>query len=618
MVPRPFQSWRTTAAIWAYDDRMILRSILSGAAPVLALACVLTACAAPPSGSVSKSRPARPNVILIVTDDQGYGDVGRHGNTMIRTPHLDQLHDESVRLTDFHVDPTCSPTRSALMTGRYSSRTGVWHTIMGRSLMDGAEVTVAEVLGGAGYRTGMFGKWHLGDNAPLRPQDQGFEHVVWHHGGGVGQGPDYWGNDYTGDTYEVNGEWQAFDGYCTDVWFEEARAFIESGGDEPFFAYIATNAPHWPYLVDAAYSGPYEAMGVAPTMAKFYGMVENIDENVGRLRAQLERLGIADDTLIVFMTDNGTAAGHSASKAEAGGEAVTWPGFNAAMRGNKGSEYDGGHRVPCFVHWPNGGVTGGRDVPSLAAHIDLLPTLAELCRAPLEGTLALDGVSLAKPLRAERGDVLDRTLFVHSQRIDRPEKWRKTAVMTKRWRLVNGAELYDMRSDPGQAVDLSQSSPEVVAQLSAAYDGWWASLGGAHERTVSIDVGGAETATALMAHDWHTTSGGTPWDQTHVRRGTIGNGFWALNVARAGRYEVELSRWPKHLERAGEIDRATLVWTPAAGEELRLEQGVEPSTSTARFELRAEEGIARLQTTLRRTDGQEHGAYFAELRWVGP
>jgi len=205
--------------------------------PLLALSTIVAALAAP-AAAQGEASDRRPNVLVIVTDDQGYGDVGAHGNERIATEHLDRLHGEAVRLTDFHVDPTCSPTRSALLTGRYSTRTGVWHTIMGRSLLDEDEETLAEVLRANGYRTGMFGKWHLGDNWPQRPQDQGFEHVVWHHGGGVGQGPDYWGNDYFDDTYEVNGEWRQFEGYCTDVWFEEAAKFVEAEDERPFFAYL--------------------------------------------------------------------------------------------------------------------------------------------------------------------------------------------------------------------------------------------------------------------------------------------------------------------------------------------------------------------------------------------
>ena len=547
----------------------------------------------------------RPNVVLVITDDQGYGDLGAHGNAMIRTPHLDALHEESVRLTDYHVDPTCSPTRSALMSGRYSTRTGVWHTIMGRSLMAAEEVTLAERFAANGYRTGMFGKWHLGDNAPCRPQDQGFEHVVWHHGGGVGQGPDYWGNDYFDDTYEVNGAWRAFDGYCTDVWFEQATEFITREDARPFFVYLSTNAPHGPYLVDPSYSDPYERAGVPKTMAKFYGMITNIDENVGKLRQLLEDTGLADNTVFVFTTDNGTAAGAG----KRGKEEGDWRGFNAGMRGKKGSEYDGGHRVPFFVRWPKGGVGGGRDIGALAAHVDVMPTLTELCGLKPEPAAQGDGASFAGALRgAEPAPLYGRTLFVHSQRVEHPRKWRKSAVMTQRWRLINGAQLFDMQLDPGQREDVADANPETVAQLRAAYEEWWRSLEPTFDDYVRIALGGAQNPTHLMSHDWHTEDKGTPWHQNHVRNGYVSNGPWAVDVAVPGRYRVTLRRWPAAEDRAMGCVRASLKLGA-----MRVQKVLKAADREATFEVELPAGPALLLTTLRREDGKEHGAYFAEV-----
>jgi arylsulfatase A-like enzyme len=569
----------------------------------LAPGCTQTT-ASPSAGE----RKAPPNVLLIITDDQGYGDVSAHGNTMIATPSMDRLRDESVRLTNFHVDPTCSPTRSALMSGRYSTRTGVWHTIMGRSLMSEDEQTLAEIFHAAGYRTGMFGKWHLGDNYPQRPQDQGFEHVVWHHGGGVGQGPDYWDNDYFDDTYEVNGDWTPFEGYCSDVWFREATAFIEREDERPFFAYLATNAPHGPFLVDEAYSRPYLEAGVPPTMAKFYGMIANIDENLGRLRKRLDELGLAENTILIFMTDNGTAAGHQGRNNEEG----TWKGFNAGMRGHKGSEYEGGHRVPFFVSWPAGGVGGGRDIAALSAHVDILPTLADLCGVPTSGPLPLDGISLVDALRGRGAAPSGRTLFVHSQRVEHPQKWRKSAVMTERWRLINGKELYDLSVDPGQASDIAATHSTVVADLRASYDAWWQSLEPVMNEPVRIGFGGKENPVNLMSHDWHTEDRGTPWHQNHVRNGYVGNGPWAVDVERAGSYEISLYRWPAHLERAMECVGASI----SIGAQ-ELEREIDSSATSVSFRVELPAGPAELLTTLQRPDGKEHGAYFASVRYSG-
>ncbi|MGB2821551.1 MAG: arylsulfatase, partial [Phycisphaerae bacterium] len=281
----------------------------------------------------------KPNVVLVITDDQGYGDLGCHGNEVIRTPNIDRLHGESVRLTNFHVGPTCAPTRAGLMTGRYCNCTGVWHTIAGRSLIRRDEVTMADVFAAGGYRTGIFGKWHLGDNYPFRPQDRGFQDVLVHGGGGVSQTPDYWGNDYFDDTYFRSGVPESCTGYCTDVWFDEAMKFIEAGRDRPFFCYLPTNAPHGPYNVADSYSRPYRGL-IPDQRANFYGMITNIDDNVGRLRAKLAELGIEENTILIWMTDNGTSAGCSLDENE-----FVREGFNAGMRGMKGSAYDGGHRT---------------------------------------------------------------------------------------------------------------------------------------------------------------------------------------------------------------------------------------------------------------------------------
>ncbi len=549
---------------------------------------------------------APPNVIVIITDDQGYGDVGAHGNTMIQTPHLDRLHGESVRLTDFHVDPTCSPTRSALMTGRYSTRTGVWHTIMGRSMLRPEEVTIAELFRRSGYRTGMFGKWHLGDNYPSRPQDVGFEVTFAHGGGGVGQTPDAWGNDYFDDTYFRNGRPEKVEGYCTDVWFNEAIRFITASDERPFFAYLSTNAPHGPFLVDERYSKPYRDRGVPNTMARFYGMITNIDENIGRLVAKLDETKIAADTVIVFMTDNGTAAGVGGRRGEEG----SWKGFSAGMRGKKGSEYDGGHRVPFFVRWPGGGIGGtgrGRDLDVLTAHIDVLPTLAGLCGVTVPKDLRIDGTSLAAMLRGEQG-TLDRTLFVHSQRIEHPKKWRKSAVMTKRWRLVNGTELFDLAADPAQATNVADAHAKVVARLRSAYDAWWESLTPRFAEFVPIVLGSPkESPSRLTCHDWHGPN--PPWNQGMVRRAPMTNGFWAVDVEREGLYEFVLRTLP-----ASEAKPLTARSARLAIGETEVTATVPAGASAVTLRARAAAGPQKLQTWLTDPNGKSRGAYFVEVR----
>ncbi|MFK7843940.1 MAG: arylsulfatase [Rhodothermales bacterium] len=544
-----------------------------------------------------------PNVILIITDDQGYGDFGVHGNEMIQTPNLDELWTESVRLTNFHVDPTCSPTRSALMSGRYSTRTGVWHTIMGRSLMDPDEQTLAEVFQENGYRTGMLGKWHLGDNYPLRPQDQGFEEVVWHKGGGVGQGPDYWGNDYFDDTYWRGDQPEAFEGYCTDVWFSEASRFVEENKDEPFFLYLSTNAPHGPFLVDEKYSKPYADQGVPAPMDAFYGMITNIDENVGRLRSKLEELGLAENTLLIYMSDNGTAAGVSRV------EDAAWKGFNAGMRGIKGSEYEGGHRTPFMMHWPANAMNSGRDVNQLAAHIDVMPTLVDMLGLEKPAGPSVDGTSIKAAVEGDASVLRDRTLFVHSQRVEDPVKWRKSAVMTEQWRLVNQNELYDVQADPGQENDVAAEHPDVVTRLQADYEGWWQSLTPGFDEYVRIAVGNeAENPVEFMSHDWHTDNEAVPWHQRHVEAGLISNGYWAIDVEETGTYEVSLFRWPDQEDKAMEAQKARVRFNT-----LEATTTLSPEATEATFEVELNAGPATLQGWLTNEEGEEYGAYFVKV-----
>jgi arylsulfatase A-like enzyme len=567
----------------------------------------------------------RPNVVLVMTDDQGYGDLGCHGNPIIKTPNLDALHARSVRLTNFHVDPTCSPTRSALMSGRYSSRTGVWHTIMGRSMMHTDEVTIAEVFAGGGYRTGIFGKWHLGDNYPCRPQDQGFQEVLINGGGGVTQTPDFWDNDYFDDTYYHNGKPQKYTGYCTDIWFDNAIRFISENKDRPFFCYIPTNAPHGPFNVDKKYSDVYEQQGVPAARAKFWGMISNIDENMGRLQTALKDLGLAENTILVFMTDNGTAAGYRAQrrnrnqkkKTSAATGSVVEIGFNAGMRGTKGSEYDGGHRVPGFFHWPAGNIGGGKDVANLTAHVDMLPTLVDLCGLKLPSKNKLDGTSLVGLLTGDKNNTWPkRTLIVHSQRIEFPKKWRKAAVMTDRWRFVTDAnrrELFDMQADPSQKTNVSEKHPHVFARLSKDYENWYEDISDRFEDYVRIGLGSPhENPARLTCHDWHTNGGPVPWNHGHIRRDLKSNGSWEVDVHQAGRYEITLRTRPKHVGHSLNSVKARIK----LGDLERSKELPGSGVTSVTFSVTLKKGPEKFQSWLENKDGVSRGAYFVDVKRV--
>ncbi|MBD3185100.1 sulfatase-like hydrolase/transferase [Candidatus Poribacteria bacterium] len=565
---------------------------------------------------------ARPNVVFVITDDQGYGDLGCHGNPIIRTPNIDNLHSESVRLDNFHVGPTCAPTRAGIMTGRYCNCTGVWHTIMGRSLLRANEVTMADAFNAGGYKTGMFGKWHLGDNVPFRPHDRGFQTALYHGGGGVSQTPDYWGNDYFDDTYMRNGVPEAFEGYCTDVWFREAMKFIEQNKDEPFFCYLSTNAPHGPFNVDDSYSDPYKGK-VPDSRANFYGMITNIDDNVGRLRAKLKELGIEENTILIWMTDNGTAEGCRLDR-----NSFVTEGYNAGMRGVKGSEYEGGHRTPLFMYWPDGGLNEGRDVKELTANIDLMPTLIDMCDLKTPEGADFHGTSIKSLIMGDADNWPDRVVVTDSQRVEYPIKWRKSATMTYQWRLINGVELYDIQADPGQRNNIAEDHPDVVEELREHYEKWWDIVSATFDDDCPIVIGSdKEDEARITTHDWHGET--CAWNQGMVRQGVECNGYWIVEIAENGDYQFELRRWPKEEDRnmtegiPGEIKDWYTGGNALDLKSARMKIGdqeksksVDPNARGVKFNFTLKSGVTRMQTYLTDNNDFTVGAYFVYAKKI--
>ena len=429
------------------------------------------------------------------------------------------------------------PRQIEIIRETLSEYNGVWATCWGRSLLRPGEVTLADVLHSNGYATGMFGKWHLGDNYPYRPQDRGFDTVVAHKGGGVGQTPDFWGNNYFDDTYFHNGQPVEHTGYCTDIWFNEAIKFIREKHDVPFFAYIATNAPHDPYLVDEKYTAHYRGIDdiVSP---EFYGMIENIDENFGRLRVLLKELNIENDTLLVFMTDNG-----SSGAAELDENQFVRRGYNAGMRGMKASYYDGGHRVPCIMRWSGGGVEN-RDIDELCFHVDFMPTLLSLCGVDTPDGINFDGVSLAGLLRGEAQRIDgERVDFVqYRQYTEPPRKW-ENAVITREYRLINGCELYNIKKDPEQRHDISGTNLETVEYMRALHEEWWHEVAPYLDDYSPITIGSdMENPTRLDAMD---VMGDVAWNQNSIAAAQVSTGKWNVDVCREGNYRISLRRWPK-------------------------------------------------------------------------
>ena len=432
----------------------------------------------PVSAAAAGLHGAKPNIILVMTDDQGMGDLTSMGNPILQTPHLDRFYARSTRFTDFQVSPTCAPTRSAMMSGRAPFKNGVTHTILQRERMALDTVTFPEVLKSVGYHTGLFGKWHLGDETEYLPQNRGFDEVIMHGAGGIGQ-------TGLGD-FPANGENTYFDnmllhndtvvktkGFCTDVFFQAGLAWIKQQHEAqaPYFAYISLNAPHGPFIAPDNYKKRFLDAGYDENTAARYGMIENIDDNFGLLWSKLNEWEALGNTLVIFMTDNGM----SMRPITQNGKSV--PKYNAGLRSAKNSPHEGGSRVPAFWYW-QGVLKEGSDINALTAHLDLYKTFCELAGAELPPQMqALDGRSLLPLLADKNAAWADRELFIHCGRWPTGEresfKYVKSAVRTAQWRLVNNVELYDVFQDRGQEKDVAADHPEVVKRLRQSYDTWW-------------------------------------------------------------------------------------------------------------------------------------------------
>ena len=429
----------------------------------------------------------KPNIILIITDDQGFAPLGKHGHPWIKTPNMDQLHETSVRFSRFLVSPTCSPTRSALMTGRHPMRNGVTHTILERERLTLNAVTLPQVLKTAGYTSGIFGKWHLGDEEPYQPHKRGFDEAFIHGAGGIGQAyacscADAPGNKYFDPVIRHNGSFVKTNGFCTDLFFTAAMGWMKQVKDKdaPFFAYITTNAPHGPFIAPPQNAKRFTDLGLNEQEAGFYGMIENIDENLGRLMGKLDEWKLMENTVVIFMSDNGMTGGGSGRQGKVMGnlpDGTPMRLYNAEMKGLKLTPDEGGVRVPFFVRW-DGHIQPGRDIDRIAAHIDILPTLATLAGAKIPAD-QVEGRNLLPLVENSAADWPDRFLYTHTGRWatganPNDFQWKNFAVRSQQFRLV-GEALYDMQKDPSQTTNVSAQHPDVVGKMRSSYDAWWKS-----------------------------------------------------------------------------------------------------------------------------------------------
>ncbi len=449
----------------------------------------------------SSTQVDQPNIILLLTDDQGYGAIGRHGHPLLKTPHMDQLHDESVRFDNFYVSASCSPTRAALMTGMHEFRNGVTHTINPRVNLNRDASILPQLLKQAGYRTGFIGKWHLGDKEGYSPESRGFDFCSTTKGG----------NRAEFDPVIIrNGKETQHEGFREDIYFNEAMAFIEESGDQPFFCYLATYSPYTPLVAPERNIAPYRD-AVDEETATYLGEVDNIDENLGRLLEFLHEKKLEENTIMVFMNDNGETEGLDL--------------YNAGMRGCKCTIWHGGSRAMSFWRWP--GKWKPRSDDHLCAHLDVLPTLCELAGAEIPDTLRskLDGFSLLPLLETEEAIEWheDRLLFQHVARwpaglaashkhamcgvrqgpylLLRSEPCNDPACreqLSQCTYLLNVQEgikkltyteenaqfhwgistpgqwaLFDTKQDPACEQDLAMEYEQLVAKLATSYDHWW-------------------------------------------------------------------------------------------------------------------------------------------------
>ncbi|MEL6106831.1 MAG: sulfatase-like hydrolase/transferase [Planctomycetota bacterium] len=467
----------------------------------------------------------QPNVVLVMTDDQGYGDVRSHGNPLIDTPNLDRLAADGARFENFFVSPLCAPTRASLLTGRYHIRTGTVNVSNNLEIMRSEETTIAELFRASGYTTALFGKWHNGEHYPYNPNGQGFDEFLGFCAGHIG--------NYFDPVLEHNAGTIETRGFITDVLTNKAMEWIETHRGERFFCYIPYNAPHTPYQVPEDYFAKYSARDLDVKTATLYGMVENIDDNIGRLLKKLEELGLQEDTIVLFLTDNGPN---------------TRDRYNGGMKGHKGHVDEGGVRVPLFVHW-NGRIRPGRVVKGLAAHIDLLPTLADLCGIEVPKDLELDGRSLKSSLLTQDAAPSDRMIFTHrywSKKLQLPNG----AARSLRYRYVltgKGESLFDLVKDPGQTHDISQAFPEQLQSHRAAYRSWFADVSKdwaleslipcgyrefpiTHLHAVQSSIGGSlQFHGRGFHHDW-IVNWKDPRDEIS----------WDLQVVEAGNYRVAI------------------------------------------------------------------------------
>ncbi len=500
----------------------------------------------------------RPNIVFVMTDDQGYWDTGATGNPHIDTPNMNRIAAEGVQFSRYYAAPVCAPTRAGIMTGRTYLRTGLYNTRFGGDSLGKHEVTVAQLLRNSGYRTGLFGKWHLGKYPGYQPQERGFDEFFGHYHGHI-------------ERYEFpdqvvhNGRPVEARGYVTDLFTDASMDFIEQSireGDKPFFCALMFNAPHSPWLLDTSLYGQpagdkllakYLQRGLPLREARIYSLIERVDQNLGRLLDKLDALDIADETLVVFTSDNG-------------GVSRFWKG---GMQGQKASPYEGGVRAPCFVRWP-GLIPSGKVIPAQVSHVDWLPTFCDLAKIAVPSDRTIDGKSLLPLLKAGEGTEHHQYVY-HTWDRYTPNPNLRWGISDSRWKLVGmfGADqtpsrsrwrLFDLQADPGETENVARQHPEIVDRLRNEFVRWFDDVTeGVDYRPIPIPVGEAGQNQVEISPSWaswhgkniHYTFDGYDWDTIDRWKEPGEQAVWRLDVRRRGTYHVRLSYGCRPLDAGG-------------------------------------------------------------------
>ncbi|NWK54546.1 sulfatase-like hydrolase/transferase [Verrucomicrobiaceae bacterium N1E253] len=514
------------------------------------------------------------NILFILSDNQSYYEMACHGHSELKTPSLDRLAAQSVDFQNCYAPNYCSPSRSVIMTGKYAIRTGVYDTIGGRSIMHKDHETIADIMKRNGYKTSVYGKWHLGFSYPHRPQDRGFEETYVLGGGSIGQLEDYYGNNHHDPVFVHNGKKVFSKGYSTDVLFDNAMKWMEGLEGKPFFCFLSTPAVH----------GPFESPDGKRGMAALHPMIENLDMNVGRMMKKLDEMGIADKTVVIFASDQGMfdrGAPHLTDRKE--------------------NSLDAKQHIPFMVRLPGAKAKINQNITGI---IDFVPTVLDLCG--IERPDGLDGVSL-KPLLTGKEDEYpaDRTLIIQCPRQRGVRKGVNSSVKTARWRL-DGRKLFDKKNDPRLRNDVASQHPEVVQMLSAKYEEYWKSMPDPATTLSRNEIGAPECPdTSLTAMDWYT--GAKPWSSGHIKKGRADklNGAWAVKVVRDGTYTFELCHFPQEANKALNVTSAKIKIG-----EVEKEQKVEKTAKSAKFTLKLKAGDYDLQTWLSDGPNKDFGALY--------